>query len=83
MVVGIVLFVLGIFQAQSGGHHEEAAHTEAVDSHGEEAAEASHAEGGSEGHHYSWTNRLFANLWINNVYFTGLAIIGVFFFALQ
>lgn len=39
---------------------------------------------GDEGHHaYHWTQRLFANLWINNVYFTGLAIIGVFFFAIQ
>ncbi|MFT6865868.1 MAG: hypothetical protein ACJA08_000694 [Cyclobacteriaceae bacterium] len=37
-----------------------------------------------EGHHaFHWTKRLFANLWINNVYFTGLALIGVFFFAIQ
>jgi hypothetical protein len=26
---------------------------------------------------------LYADLWINNVYFTGIAVIGVFFFALQ
>jgi hypothetical protein len=39
---------------------------------------------GDEGHHaFHWTQRLFANLWINNVYFTGIAIIGVFFFAIQ
>ena len=35
------------------------------------------------GHAFHWYQRLFANLWINNVYFTGIAIIGVFFFALQ
>ncbi|WP_425637431.1 quinol:cytochrome C oxidoreductase [Algoriphagus yeomjeoni] len=43
--------------------------------HGE-AAEA-------EGHAFHWYQRLYANLWINNVYFTGIAIIGVFFFAIQ
>ncbi|RAI90200.1 quinol:cytochrome C oxidoreductase [Algoriphagus yeomjeoni] len=43
--------------------------------HGE-AAEA-------EGHAFHWYERLYANLWINNVYFTGIAIIGVFFFAIQ
>ncbi|WP_339700765.1 quinol:cytochrome C oxidoreductase [Algoriphagus aquimarinus] len=41
-----------------------------------EAAEA-------EGHAFHWYERIYANLWINNVYFTGIAIIGVFFFAIQ
>lgn len=40
-----------------------------------------HAEGGH--HAFHWSHRLWANLWINNVYFVGLAIIGVFFVALQ
>lgn len=40
-----------------------------------------HAEGGD--HAYHWYQRFFANLWINNVYFTGIAVIGVFFFAIQ
>lgn len=40
-------------------------------------------EGDAAGHAYHWSQRLFANLWINNVYFTGIAIIGVFFFAIQ
>ncbi|MEP4534558.1 MAG: quinol:cytochrome C oxidoreductase [Cyclobacteriaceae bacterium] len=35
------------------------------------------------GHAFHWTQRLFANLWINNVFFTGLAVIGVFFFTIQ
>ena len=37
----------------------------------------------ASGHAFHWTHRLFADLWINNVYFIGLAIIGVFFFAVQ
>ncbi|HLT08097.1 MAG TPA: hypothetical protein VK014_11250 [Cyclobacteriaceae bacterium] len=41
--------------------------------HGEEAG----------AHAFHWSKRLFANLWINNVYFAGIAIIGVFFFAIQ
>ncbi len=66
--VGLGLLILGILFLIFGGQ-----------SHGAEA----HA--GSEGGHaeFHWYNRLFANLWINNVYFTGLAIIGVFFVAIQ
>lgn len=45
------------------------------------AASVGHGE--ESGHGFHWTQRLYANLWINNVYFTGIAIIGVFFFALQ
>jgi hypothetical protein len=41
-------------------------------------------EGEAAGHHsFHWSQRFFANLWINNVYFTGISIIGVFFFAIQ
>jgi hypothetical protein len=42
-----------------------------------------HDQAEEAGHAYHWYHRLYANLWINNVYFTGIAIIGVFFFALQ
>ncbi|PTX19299.1 quinol:cytochrome c oxidoreductase quinone-binding subunit 2 [Pontibacter mucosus] len=31
----------------------------------------------------SWSKRLFVNLWLNNVYFTGIALIGTFFVAVQ
>ncbi|MCG8475894.1 MAG: quinol:cytochrome C oxidoreductase [Cytophagales bacterium] len=44
--------------------------------HHGETAEAAH-------HGASWVKRIFSSLWINNVYFTGIAIIGVFFVALQ
>ncbi|MEX2565449.1 MAG: quinol:cytochrome C oxidoreductase, partial [Cyclobacteriaceae bacterium] len=42
-----------------------------------------HGHGEESGHVFHWSKRLFANIWINNVYFTGIAIIGVFFFAIQ
>jgi len=43
-----------------------------------------HGHGAEEGAHaFHWSKRFFANLWVNNVYFAGIAIIGVFFFALQ
>lgn len=38
---------------------------------------------GADAHEFHWYQRLFANIWINNVYFIGIAIIGVFFFAIQ
>jgi len=43
-----------------------------------------HEEGAEAGAHaFHWYERLYANMWINNVYFTGIAIVGVFFFAIQ
>lgn len=47
--------------------------------HGQEAAVGQE----TEGHVFHWIQRLYADLWINNMYFIGLAIIGVFFFAIQ
>ena len=35
------------------------------------------------GHHFHWLHRIWANLWINNVYFLGIALTGVLFLALQ
>jgi hypothetical protein len=50
-----------------------------------QASTGTHAEAhAADGEHaFHWIQRLYANLWINNVYFTGIAIIGVFFVALQ
>lgn len=67
------------------GEHEmqigEGDHEMIAGHEGEHAAEAA-AEGGHGEAPSVWT-RLLANLWINNVYFTGIALIGVFFFAIQ
>ncbi len=67
IVVGIVLAITGVILMNTGGHGAEEAHGAA-------------AEGG---HGFHWTKRLFVNLWINNVFFTGIAIIGVTFVAIQ
>ncbi|WP_422354539.1 quinol:cytochrome C oxidoreductase [Roseivirga pacifica] len=74
-----------------GGDHVENTHDTddhaAADSHdeghGNALAEAS-GEGDAEaGHGGGWFKRFKIDFWINNVYFTGLAIIGLFFFAIQ
>lgn len=83
-IVGVVLLILGIFSASSSSHADEESHSEqteqVAESHGEEAHAGEHAE---EGHGYHWSKRIFANLWINNMYFVGLALLGVFFVAIQ
>ncbi|PWJ43106.1 quinol:cytochrome C oxidoreductase [Sediminitomix flava] len=81
-VVGVALFVLGLVIAMFGGHgHEEAHHAVegAAEAH---AAVADHA---AEGEHHgpSLFTRVLSAIWYNNLYFLGLGIIGVFFFALQ
>lgn len=69
--VGIVLFALGIFMLATGVGAE----------HGHEVAEAgAHHEGG-EAHGFSWVTRLWANLWLNGVFFTGISVVGLFFVA--
>jgi len=81
LAAGIVLAILGIIMMNTGGHHEEAGHAvEAAAVHGAHDTETGH--GGEHGA-FHWTKRLFANLWINNLYFTGLAAIGIFFIAIQ
>lgn len=64
------------------GHHEEGhgdAHTEGSD----HAAGGDHGGGEGHGEAVTWLKRFAIDLWINHIYFFGIAIIGVFFFALQ
>jgi hypothetical protein len=42
-----------------------------------------HHEADATGDHYHWLHRIWVNLWINNVYFVGIALSGVLFLALQ
>lgn len=82
--VGLLLVVIGIIAMNLGGGdhghaagHGTEAHVEAAADHGDH----SHA---GEGHHgFHWTKRFYANLWINIVFFTGLGLVGVLFFAIQ
>lgn len=65
-----------------GEHHEgeEASGHDADNAgHGDEAGEHE----GGESHEKGWFERVVMDLWVNNVYFTGLALIGLFFFAIQ
>lgn len=70
IAVGVVLLIAGIIFMAAGGGAEHAA-----EGHGEAAAAGHEAA--------SWSKRLFINLWLNNVYFTGIALIGTFFVAVQ
>ncbi|MBS1507785.1 MAG: quinol:cytochrome C oxidoreductase [Bacteroidetes bacterium] len=96
-VVGVLLFALGVFLAmRSEGHkeegHEKHASTEITkqltasvtpvaegEHEGGHEAKAEHHEGGSP----VWLKRIFTSLWQNNIFFTGIGIIGLFFIAVQ
>ncbi|WP_128545574.1 quinol:cytochrome C oxidoreductase [Larkinella soli] len=70
IIAGVVLVGLGAFLAAKGiGSHE---HVEAAHG-GAQSAEGHHA--------YKWTTRLWANVWLNSVYFTGAAVTGMFWLA--
>lgn len=76
MGAGLVLLVVGILMNLSLGHEVAGGHGGAHD--------ASAGGGHDAGHHaVTWINRLFANLWLNNVWFTGISVIGAFFISLQ
>jgi hypothetical protein len=95
--VGLLLFIAGVFMAMSSGEHEgghekkasveisksltaSVAPQEGHEEHKKEAKEASHGE-----HHGSatWLKRIYTSLWQNNIFFTGIGIIGLFFVAIQ
>jgi hypothetical protein len=97
LIVGIVVFALGLVFAMNDSGHHEAAHggghaavaeaqklVASADQHG--AASEGHAAHADAGHHAEkplCIKRLFSTLWMNNVFFTGLGIIGLFFVAIQ
>lgn len=96
--VGLILFIAGVFLAMnSGGHHEggheKKASTEISKSltasvapqEGHEEHKASAKEEGHGEHHGSapWLKRIYTSLWQNNIFFTGIGIIGLFFVAIQ
>ncbi|OIN58919.1 quinol:cytochrome C oxidoreductase [Arsenicibacter rosenii] len=71
IVAGVALVGLGAYLLASGaGSHE--AH------HGAAHAAAGHEHAGAH-HEYKWTTRLWANVWVNAVYFTGVSVVGMFF----
>ena len=70
IAVGILLTAIGILALNMGGGHHEAG------GHGGEEVAAAH-------HGFHWSKRVFADIWINVVFFTGLSLVGVLFFAIQ
>src|SRR5436853_2655175 len=87
-ITGVVLLIIGVVLAMSGGGHEEGGHASAAATDQLVASVQQHAEAAasSEGEHHggaTWLKRLYASLWANNVFFTGLGIIGLFFIAIQ
>jgi len=87
LVVGILSLVLGIFMNMGdSGHEEEHAATAVSEQLLASTEMIQHDEAAVvEEHHETaiWLKRLYANLWINNMFFVGLGVIGIFFFALQ
>ena len=91
LAVGVLLLVVGIFMNMGGAAQEEEQH--AANSISEQLLastdleqhdEADEAAPAAEHHEtVGWLKRLYTDLWINNMFFVGLGIIGVFFFALQ
>ncbi|MCE7062815.1 quinol:cytochrome C oxidoreductase [Dyadobacter sp. CY343] len=85
--VGLALVALGAYLAATGGGHEAAARgaeqaAAAVGHAGAEHGAAGHgAAAAAEGGHHakSWVARIWANLWVNGVYFTGMSVVGMFF----
>ena len=96
LAVGTLIVVAGILLQVFFGdaHHEVAEHAaegmeiQASEGRGHEVSQS--GSGDPEAHDAvvtshgpTWVTRLWTNLWINNVFFTGLAVIGVFFVAIQ
>jgi hypothetical protein len=92
LITGIVLLGLGVILAMTGGGHDEhgGGHSSnasqemvaSVQQH--EAASAGHEAAAGE-HHGSpvWLKRVYTTLWMNNIFFVGAGIIGLFFVAIQ
>ena len=95
--VGILLTLISVFTYNlgNGGEHDHGenhvvAHTE-VDVHSEDFhdnepyVDTDDHHSTHEVHHGAtgWLKRFIANFWINSVYFAGLGIVGIFFFAIQ
>jgi hypothetical protein len=85
---GLLLFILGVFMAKSGGEGEhEKEHASGIVAQNLVASvdvQEAH-EGATQEHHETapWLKRIYTTLWMNNVFFTGLGIIGLFFIAIQ
>ena len=92
LVTGILLFVLGVVLAMNGGGHDEHGGGHASNASQEMVASVQQHEAASPGHeaaageHHGspvWLKRVYTTLWMNNIFFVGAGIIGLFFVAIQ
>lgn len=85
--VGVVMLVLGVIMLSLGiGEHAGEHH--GTEHAGEHALVGGGGEEGGHGtaaatHDYHWSTRVWANLWVCCVYFTGISLVGVFFVAIN
>lgn len=77
MIVGLLVLIVGAFLVSKGwGIGIEHAHEAGGHAHG--------AHEGTEHHETAgWLKRVIASLWLNSVFFTGIAGVGMFFVAIQ
>lgn len=92
LVAGIVLLVLGVILAMTGGSHDDHSGGHASNASQALVASVQQHEAASEGHeaaageHHGspvWLKRIYTTLWMNNIFFVGAGIIGLFFVAIQ
>lgn len=67
--------------AAAAAHGASSEH--ATPAHGDEHAAAGHNAAGEHHGSPTWLKRLFTTLWMHNIYFTGIGLIGLFFIAIQ
>jgi hypothetical protein len=93
-ILGLILAMNGGGEhgAAHGGGHAEVVNTDKLvaglqgeQQHDTETSSEADQKEVVGGHHETayWVKRLFTTLWMNNVFFTGLGIIGLFFVAIQ
>lgn len=87
--IGLGLFILGVIFTMTGGGEAAGEGHAMVHSQELVASSAQHATA-QEGHHAEeghdvalWLKRLYTSLWMNNIFFLGLGIIGLFFVAIH
>ena len=90
LAVGVALLILGVFMAMRDTGHDEHGGGHGALSTQQELVASSEAVAASDGHEAGehaetaiWLKRLYTTLWMNNVFFAGIGIIGLFFIAIQ
>lgn len=92
--VGLLMFVIGSFSAMNaspaeGEEHAMVSDHQVVATHEqtataqEHAAQGDHAAAAEHEGPATWVKRIYTSLWMNNIFFMGLGIIGLFFVAIH